>query len=809
MTETNNASESNEKSEYYENKIQRLTNELEIQNQKRNEEMEELFEEMESENNALKKDLMQTKEDLEEEKDKNNCIKNSIYNFNYFQTDIINNLNERPKNLLSKKKISSTNTNTIKNNIDENYYNSPSLYCDNLKLIKEENAKKLAELTLENDSTLKNFEKNWNIFEKKIKNLIDINKNKNANFFDENKYNIQYNDIINEITSNYDKINALINENYSNKKYSILLEEKLELAKEEIIFLKERIIQEKKNIIEKINEIFHMNKITHINIAMELLNEINSKKKNYFNTQFYIPLDNLNQLLLESKDNEKELKNKINKIQKDFDDLNFKYQQVNEEKNNLLNNASNYIADKEKDKTNELLLYSQINKLKKEKEVIENENNFLLKNNNELNEQIISINNKIQFELSKEKKNNEIALIQKNEMINELNSKLNDITKDNLKNKMIIEELNNEIKNLKNKINEYLTNERKLRNEIILLKKKIKENEMNFKNSFNQTNASDTFNKSYNQKIINLQTEKNAIENKLNIITNKYNSLLTEKNNMNLLINDYRNKNNELLLNQNLSMRLTTTDKNFEDYPNEKESQDNIQKAIRLIYQNYISGDNNNLNPNMSEMAMLKEINDKLNDNQNNSNNNQLINVNIIYNEDFAGLEQNKNSQLYENILLYIFHIKSQNKIEINKIINSYSEFSTKMSNSNQSNISQILDNLKSELDEKCLKFEERIKNSVNIDEIEQLVGEIKNLYESVIDSIIQSFYNHKTDLSANNILTIQLPLDKYHQIINNTTSNLSNIESTVVNKLNDYKGQGNKIDNALNILIDNINNLS
>ena len=129
--------------------------------------------------------------------------------------------------------------------------------------------------------------------------------------------------------------------------------------------------------------------------------------------------------------------------------------------------------------------------------------------------------------------------------------------------------------------------------------------------------------------------------------------------------------------------------------------------------------------------------------------------------------------------------------------------------NYNQNNIYQILENLKNELDEKCSKFEERIKASVHIDEIEQLVGEIKNLYEQVIDSIMQSFYNHKTDLSANNILTIQLPLDKYHQIINNTNSNLSTIETTILNKINDYKGQGNKIENALNILIENVNNLN
>ena len=75
------------------------------------------------------------------------------------------------------------------------------------------------------------------------------------------------------------------------------------------------------------------------------------------------------------------------------------------------------------------------------------------------------------------------------------------------------------------------------------------------------------------------------------------------------------------------------------------------------------------------------------------------------------------------------------------------------------------------------------------------------------MESIIQFFYEHKNGLSANNTLTIQLPLDKYHQIINTTNSNLSSIESTLVNKINEYKGQGNKIESALNMLIETVNN--
>ena len=92
--------------------------------------------------------------------------------------------------------------------------------------------------------------------------------------------------------------------------------------------------------------------------------------------------------------------------------------------------------------------------------------------------------------------------------------------------------------------------------------------------------------------------------------------------------------------------------------------------------------------------------------------------------------------------------------------------------------------------------------------ELEELLIETKNLYEAVIDSIIQGFYNYKTDLSSNNILTIQIPLDKYHKIINNTNSNLINIEKSLTKRLNEYKNQGEKIESALSILLKSVNSI-
>ena len=203
---------------------------------------------------------------------------------------------------------------------------------------------------------------------------------------------------------------------------------------------------------------------------------------------------------------------------------------------------------------------------------------------------------------------------------------------------------------------------------------------------------------------------------------------------------------------------------------------------------------------------MLKEINERLSVRMISSN--QSVN----FNEDFSALEQSKNSQLYENILLYLVNLKSQNKIELGKLLNEKMNNSNNSGDTNYNSSSNFnkkyFDELKVLLEDKYKKFEQRIRNSITIGELEELLIETKNLYESVIDSIIQGFYNYKTDLSANNILTIQIPLDKYHKIINNTNSNLINIEKSLTKRLNEYKNQGEKIESALSILLKSVNSI-
>ena len=750
MVESEIESDSTKKNEFYQKKIERITDDYENQTRRKNQELDEIFEEITLENDNLRKELLLTKEELEGEIEKNIDIKNSIYNFNYFTKKTSKELDEK----LGKDK-----------NIKEDYTNS--IFCDYLKTIKEESNKKLSELNTEQENNIKNFAIMKTSLENKINNIYNILK-------EDERMNIHLKDIIKELNIYNNKYNSLLSENYSDKKYIIILVEKLGLAREEIFFLKERIIKEKKIILEKINSLSHDNELTHISMIQEISNEINQKRKNFFNEQFFFPIQDLHKSFLEFKEKEKELVNKNEVLKKELEELKYKFNKVNEEKDEMMKNAVNYTINKENNKNNETYLQSMVNKLRKEKLILENENNSLLKNNSELNEQIISINNKIKFELNKKNNENLSLINQKDSLIRELNKKLNSITETNSKDKTTINNLNEEIDSLNNKINEFKNNENNFKSEILLLKKALKES--NYKTTtMAQTNSLDSYNNT--KKNQNILSEKKVLKNNLD--------------------NNYRNKNSELNTTNKDKFKLTSTEKS-------NEVENNLPQIIRKIYLNHISNeiDNND------EVYMLNEINNKLtqmettSSNNNTLGNNQFIKMKIIYNEDFESLEQNKNSQLYENMLIYIFHLKSQQQIEINKILSNY----ISPSDNKNTKMLEFLDKLKIDLDEKCSKFEERIRHSVNVDEVEQLIAELKNFYEMIIDYIIKNFYKYKRDLSGN-ILTIQLPLDEYHRIINNTAANLSNIDTNIINKINEYKGQGNKIENAINILIDNVNN--
>ena len=735
--ETNNNKKEDESftktSNNIEIQIENIKKEFDYQNERKNQELEALFEEINSENQDLKKELLQTKIELDEEKQKLKNIKNTFINIMPGNSNLI-----LPQEDL---------TNSDIFNLDKNY-----LYLnDHIRTIKENKEKKISELTEKHDFKLKNFFDEKKNFEIGVVKILEIRQ-------DAKKCT---SDIFELSQKFFNDIEILLNENYNKDKYIITQEEKYEIMKEEINFLKERIIQEKINILSKINEINNSYKLNYCNLAQEIQNELAQNKKNFYNEQILMPFENINSMISNMKKNEQDVENNKYKLESENEILKNKINILEKEKNEILNKTSNFIFDKEAIISQNLLYKSENNKLKNEIKIINDENNTLLKNVKELNEELLNIKNKMNFDLKKIENNNKIILNQKENIINELTNKNCTSMKNeaDLKNKL--DDLNDQIYNLQQEIISYKEKEKNYETQIIQLSKKL------------------------NEEIISSNINEPKYP-----LTEAINKNISEK--LDLMKSD-QNKN----INNNIQVDYDLFNK--------------IQKAIKDIYQLHF---NNNKNNHEDVLIMLNEINERLLNIDLNKTNQILIN----FNESFDNLEKNKNSQLYENILLYLINIKSQNKIEISKILaeknsniiskNNSGELSQFMTHNSSSFLfnKKYIDELKSLLEEKYKKLEERIRSSVTIGEVQELFYEFKNLYEAVIDSIIQSFYIYKTELSENNILTIQIPLDKYHQIINNTNGNLISIERSLNKKINEYKNQGDEIETALDILIKNVN---
>ena len=750
--------------------IDNLKKEFEFQNQQKNKEIEILFNEINNENQELKKELLETKLELEDERQKSLNIKNTFLNINsnnlsnYLQPDI---------------------------KIPEKNY----IYLnDHIKIIKENSEKKITELNNNKNSKQKNFEEEKNNSEKNIKKILALKKDTNETS----------QDIMEILEKFWGEIDFLMNENFNKDKYIITLGEKYEIIKEEIHFLKERIFQEKINILEKINEIEGLNKLNHVNLIQELQQELENNNKNFYNEQILGPLENINLMISSMKDNEREIESNRYKLECENEILKNKIDILEKEKNELLNKSSNFIFDKESIISENMINKSQVNKLNKENQLLKNENDNLLKNIKDLNEELFNIKNKYNFDIKKIENNYSIILSQKENAIKELSSKNDILLQNYLNSKNELNELNEQIINLQQKISAYEIKENEYKNELRELNKELNtqknlEQKYSFREQINKKPSN--FLNTDNININNINTEYNKVIKELNEVKGKNIQMQSELNQL---------KNNKEILPQVINQDNDLLQK--------------ILKLIKEIYQLHFNNknsniitdinNNNNNNKNLSDEILILLQTMKETSPRNSESNNQEI----IFNKNFADLENNKNSQLYENILLYLVNIKSQNKIESAKRLseknsefvtnNNSGEISQSMTHNSSSNYfnKKYFDELKFLLEDKYHKLEQRIRQSITIGELEELFIEFKNLYEAVIDSIIQSFYIYKTDLSENNILTIQMPLDKYHQIINNANSNLISIDKSLYNKINDYKSQGEKIESALSILIKNVN---
>ena len=216
--------------EYYLKQIEEQKEYYERLSKKKNQEIEDLFSQIEKENQQLKREILQYKIELEEEKSNTQNMKETYFNINSF---------------------------------DESNPELDRIVYENIKYIKEKNDKKLNEITDLYKIQLNNAIKDSQSIRKNIRLTIDNYDTKSSIDFNES--------IISCIQILENKINTLIEENFNKEKYSLLLNQKYELATEENNFLKNKIMQEKTNICEQVSQIQKQNIYSHFEIIQNLL----------------------------------------------------------------------------------------------------------------------------------------------------------------------------------------------------------------------------------------------------------------------------------------------------------------------------------------------------------------------------------------------------------------------------------------------------------------------------------------------------------------------------------------------------------
>ena len=434
--------------EYYLKQIEEQKEYYERLSKKKNQEIEDLFSQIEKENQQLKREILQYKIELEEEKSNTQNMKETYFNINSF---------------------------------DESNPELDRIVYENIKYIKEKNDKKLNEITDLYKIQLNNAIKDSQSIRKNIRLTIDNYDTKSSIDFNES--------IISCMQILENKINTLIEEYFNKEKYSLLLNQKYELATEENNFLKNKIMQEKTNICEQVSQIQKQNIYSHFEIIQNLLNELNEQKHNYFNIKFNESFDELSNLLTESVEKNKVLSESNEKMKKLCEELNIKLSIITKEKDRLLEETKKTIVDCEINKTKDINVNAMKIKFEKEIDNLKIINQNLLNQITELKEQIDTNNANIEIQIKKVNNANNVLLNQKSSIITQLNNQLGLANTQLLESKSKINEQLELLSNYKKQNDCLQEKEKKSQIEIMELKEQINKYTLNSKISNDNSKA--------------------------------------------------------------------------------------------------------------------------------------------------------------------------------------------------------------------------------------------------------------------------------------------------------------------------------
>ena len=801
------------------NLIEQIKNDYEQLLNNKNEEISNFINDLANENSNLKKENIIFKKEKVEMENKIDIYERTfpLININYSENSQ-NEINENIKQLEIK-------YNEEKKNIENNFLEINNKYIKN----KEEISKEELE-TLLND------------YQKQILNLIDIKFNKeksniifntqNEFFKKEKEYvkmvilneKFKILNTIREIEHNYEmKISNLINNKFNSTSF---LNNNPDLTKiNELTFEKQQLLSNNYSLFNKYKELsdsnnqltFDKEKIDNLYKELSNSHKLLLKEKKILESKIDI-LNNKNEILfkqinelrqenneLKTKENSFDLKIQINEsnYQKEIEILKEVNQNTKTELDKLLNNKDNIINEltiKEKE------LEENLNKINNEYNIIKAEFDILKEENIKQKSELYSNNNKLKnlenlssslkednTKYEKENSNyiNNISSIQnellklkqKNSNLEEENTKINKINEINSRN--IIE--------LKS-ANETLSKQLKLINESlnpIQLKQTSQNQEKQYEEILTKVNHE---NSSLKNQLEGFYAELEEKENLINQIYSKFNlyigkTIYEKKNNneneaiylLKIIDNDMENLVSEANSAKNLNEQIIENQNEIENLKNKIASL--IKMKTSSLYNNYTS--------NITNLSSISQI--------------QLYEkvikyihyLNIIH-----SLQDIKMSMKYEDDIKNIL-ISNINEDDIDKINNNINQKLSELNNN--------IEDIKKNIENDSVYFEQRLKNLINIEDVKKCISELQKQYENIISNLFESFlqYNASDKDTENIILLLKIPVNNYNNIIEESMGKIDKIVNYIKNWYDDINKEiGEKVDNAFEAVL-NVTNVN
>ena len=532
------------------------------------------------------------------------------------------------------------------------------------------------------------------------------------------------------------------------KEITIVKETKVEPSSQEKVLSNKESLRKSEKINQNNNEEINL-------VKKELLDKINALNEN-FNNQLFKQNESFLEMKRDMKEeNEnkiKELRNELNKKDKDLNEMKNKFENINKkmveiEKN--LNENKNIMKNYEQ-KINEL-------------------NNKL----DNVNEKVKNINSTISGEIEKHNKKIKMDIDQISKQMNEKSKLRKSMEKEetlakepinNTKYDEIINDLSGNIENIQNQINEIKSiidnnqnnnedNLNSINEKLINLEEKIKENDNVLLNIENE-----------NKKGLD-DNEKKNIYNKLNDLENNIDNFNTKfkgiednlRNSFNKKVS--KNENNEMIFNDKLS---------------------NLENAINNIESKIINLENNKNNENNEQKP---ENNEAI----------EIFNERINELENYAKNIENKINdyeidQIIQNLSMLM---EKQNDNEIyDKLNNLEIEINEIKKNSNKPNIELRKSNEK----KNNIEIDKKINNIENI--VKSLEAEIRNINDENMNNN-RTNLNKRTDTLEKRIANVSKQSDdldiKTDQLFN-ITKKLENVTKELDKKTNDIMEKMNNM---------------